>query len=426
MVYCKPMSSIQEALAPIIKLKAYRYLNREFCKAVYQIWRVLIKLGMKTKVIYQDPFRAYRIDPRRIKYAQKREFNPLSSSGRVLNGDWDRPENLVLFEQSDAYQAVRQHFLEHVPWEQTMLYRRAIDKISKGQVLWGCSSRAEYDQRCRGLDQLYLTIKNRGYSSQKELHADRKRSGRWELDEIGTAIGRSGDYVFNNGRHRLSIAQILGLQQIPVNVIARHYLWLEFRREILSYAQKEFQGRVLYPLIHPDLADIDSVNEEDVFDLIDGSLSLSRGKLLDINAHWGYFCHKFEEKGFTCTAIEGSPENLYFLDRLRQAENRQFSVFQGSFFEYAEKLDFDVVLAIDLPQVLLENQEARCLLVRMLKKSEIKELYLGSDASTRPEENVPHFCCNILIPEINRNSSLVKASLAGKTAAGKSIYKLSR
>lgn len=66
---------------------------------------------------------------------------------------------------------------------------------------------------------LYDKIKNAGYQSQKQLRTLRP----W--DEVRVCIGRNGDVLFHDGRHRLAIAKALEIERIPVVVTRIHKSW---------------------------------------------------------------------------------------------------------------------------------------------------------------------------------------------------------
>jgi hypothetical protein len=74
------------------------------------------------------------------------------------------------------------------------------------------------------LDALYQDIKNNGFETQKKLRGGVRKME----DEVVVVIGRNGDLIFNNGRHRLAIAKILDLDKIPVKITLRHKRWVEF------------------------------------------------------------------------------------------------------------------------------------------------------------------------------------------------------
>lgn len=65
-----------------------------------------------------------------------------------------------------------------------------------------------------------------------------------ELYEVTVNVGRDGEFILNEGRHRFSVANALGLSSIPVRVLIRHKEWQQMREEIVS---KENHS-------HPDLA----------------------------------------------------------------------------------------------------------------------------------------------------------------------------
>jgi len=65
-------------------------------------------------------------------------------------------------------------------------------------------------------------------------------------------------------------------------------------------------------------------------------LTAKTGSLLDLSANLGYFCHKFEELGFDCTAVGNSERTRYLLKKLRRAGNKQFSIIEKSLFEGPE------------------------------------------------------------------------------------------
>ncbi|EKE14795.1 MAG: hypothetical protein ACD_12C00296G0001, partial [uncultured bacterium] len=103
--------------------------------------------------------------------------------------------------------------------------------------------------------------------------------------------------LFCNCAHRLAIAKLLGLEKIPIKIVARHPEWIDFRKKVLSYA-KEHKGKIYQPITHPDLSDAPSFHEsDDRFEMIKNNLSMKKGLLLDIGAYWGYFCHRFEDEG---------------------------------------------------------------------------------------------------------------------------------
>jgi len=102
-------------------------------------------------------------------------------------------------------------------------------------------------------------------------------------------IGSEGELIYKNGQHRLSIAKLLNLDKVPIQILYRHKDWLKFRKEILTYIRGKMKGKALRPLLHPDLRDIPSLWSDKRFEMIKKNLNMKKGTLLDIEAHRGYF-----------------------------------------------------------------------------------------------------------------------------------------
>jgi hypothetical protein len=77
------------------------------------------------------------------------------------------------------------------------------------------------------------------------------------LADIQVDIGRDGEILQHNGRHRLWFAQHLDIDKIPVVVIVRHEEWQELRDEIANATSKaNLSDRARRHLDHPDMVDV--------------------------------------------------------------------------------------------------------------------------------------------------------------------------
>jgi hypothetical protein len=237
------------------------------------------------------------------------------------------------------------------------------------------------------LDKLYDDIKQNGIKTQKELKKGSllKENTIKEIEnEMVIYIGSEGELIHRNDQHRLSIAKLLNLDKVPVQILYRHKNWLKFRKEILTYVRREMKGKALQPLLHPDLSHIPSLWSNKRFEMIKQNLTTKKGTLLDIGAHWGYFCHKFEEMGFQCTAMEGSMRNVYFMKKLKRAERLNFNIISKSIFDYKDcenfedDLNFDIVLALNLFNqfVDIEKNDLCFKFAEIFGKIKAKEMYL--------------------------------------------------
>jgi len=190
-----------------------------------------------------DPFTVRRVDPDRIGHvtvytdavdrAQDGERHPAftppdsrfagffraARAGAVLRGEWDRRS--IPFDEYLPYVGLRRHFVDGVDWEDTRYYRRIVECITGGSSLWGRKTEAEFRERCAELDWLYDRIDREGYRSASDLH-----DGKLQYDEVAVNVGRDGRLLFNDGKHRLSIAKALGVDAVPVRVVVRHQSWV--------------------------------------------------------------------------------------------------------------------------------------------------------------------------------------------------------
>ncbi|MGM0606047.1 MAG: hypothetical protein ACQETB_10320 [Halobacteriota archaeon] len=181
-----------------------------------------------------------------------------SLAGTVVGGDWDT--SLRKFEACVVYRSFVAHFEENTPWEATSLFRQAAERFEHGDVLWGCSSVTEFADRCEKLDRLFERVKTDGYKSQSELAADAtlsdptrcNRVHRTIENEILVHIGRDGQFIFTDGRNRLSIAKILGVEEVPVTVLVRHDEWQQ-RKEAIARGDTDPSTIPPTMLNHPDV-----------------------------------------------------------------------------------------------------------------------------------------------------------------------------
>jgi len=391
-------------------------------KLRFRIWRLSIRLKSNdalkiNKIIW--------INPNKIEYISLK-LAPYSNMGRVISGDWDK--SVERFEDLDVYQAFKKRFIYGEKWNTTNFYKRILSEIQKGRILWNCQNKKDFDERLKNIDCLYQIIKINGYKSSKEVPEGFHPVYDPLLteDEVTVNIGRDGELFFNDGRHRLSIAKILNLPKIPVKVVVRHPDWVKLRKELLIFAKMMSKGKLYQPLTHPDLQDIPSHYGSFRFDLIKSNLSLKKGTVLDIGSELGYFCHRFEEEGFDCYAVEHNPTTVYFLNKLKKAEKRKFKIVSESIFEYnrGSELSFDIVLALNIFHHFLKTKKSYEELIILLKRIRTKELFFQSH---KYEESQMKGAYKNFHPEefaqfISKHTNL-KYELIGRTKDNRKIFK---
>ena len=151
-------------------------------------------------------------------------FKDVEKSGLILDGDWDiykRDINCL-----SCFKAFRERFLEGKPWEETIYYNKFMESmISKGAGRGGSKSWSEFKElHLNKWDALYEDIRDNGYKSQKEIN------GRPEV-EIRVGVSRDGELLFIDGRHRLAIANILNIEEMPVVVKVWHRDFIEYIKQ---------------------------------------------------------------------------------------------------------------------------------------------------------------------------------------------------
>ena len=194
-----------------------------------------------------DPYRVYQVNPTDITEFSRRPW-PLWKGmsfdfGRVRGGDWDIRDTPEIspeysrkafdlhyadtFEESVLFRSLESRFVEGVDWSETPIVQRATELIDQDIPAWQQSeSRKDIKDRCAEIDRLYESIQEEGVLSQAELqrrgHVPQTDFIKRKKNEVLCDIGRDGQLLFVNGRHRLAIAKILDLNQVPISILVRH------------------------------------------------------------------------------------------------------------------------------------------------------------------------------------------------------------
>ncbi|MFA9427878.1 hypothetical protein [Natronorubrum sp. A-ect3] len=176
----------------------------------------------------------------------------------ILAGEWDKKstDNEHVLEELDQYwryHSLKNHFEDGVPWEDTEIYEKMLE-VSR----WKGSKKQVQGRLCY-LDKLYNSMKEKGYKTQRELLMEdenvpkKVRYPQPEYHEVAINIGRNGELILDEGRHRVSIAKILGIEKIPVRVLVRHKKWQETKYNV--YTQMHSSPKSLKERYknHPDI-----------------------------------------------------------------------------------------------------------------------------------------------------------------------------
>lgn len=146
----------------------------------------------------------------------------------VSRGNWDK--NAKKFFDSILSKSIASKYKENIDWEETEFFEYCLNRIKSTGGYWhGCTNKEEMMNRFQKIDRIYADIQRNGYKTQPELRSSQRRLDYVDelLNEIVIDIGRDGELLFVDGRHRLTITKILQLERVPVVVDHRHESWLK-------------------------------------------------------------------------------------------------------------------------------------------------------------------------------------------------------
>lgn len=161
-----------------------------------------------------------------------RNFHMRKQRGRVIPGDWDLAPHR--FEDLNVYQAIQDRIQHKTPWEKSLFSQECLNLIKNGRVLWGCKNTDDLQKRFQQLDELIHNINTQGYLPgfiSRFQGEDPKRVSKHPKlsEEITVNVGRDGDLLFQDGRHRLAVAKALKVPAIAIKILVRHPLWCQKR-----------------------------------------------------------------------------------------------------------------------------------------------------------------------------------------------------
>jgi 2-polyprenyl-3-methyl-5-hydroxy-6-metoxy-1,4-benzoquinol methylase len=304
-----------------------------------------------------------------IQWSQKNAWTQ-KNPPRQLGGNWDLLENLDTIDGS-LLTSFRQHFLDGVNWTETYLFRSLTQRINKGLPTGGPKTSDELTRWLDQWDELAIRAKLHDHNSTGSATSE-------SWPEIPIAIRRDGRFAVLENAPTVALATVLGIAKIPCRVVMRHSKWLEFCREFLCHSETLHEGRPYQPCTHVDLANLSSSWSEQRFQLIQECLKGGRGRLMDIGANLGYFCHRAEEIGYDCVAVDPCPKLAFFMERLKQAENKHFEVLCRSILEHPFQESYDVILALNIFHHFLKKEDRHQQLVAMLGRIKTKEMIFQS------------------------------------------------
>jgi len=154
----------------------------------------------------------------------------LNDTVQIINGNWDLKKNLKKFNEDIKHISYYKHFIQNIDWKETPYYKREAERYLKGSIRKEYKNLEDLDLKFKYHDRLYEKIKREGFKTQKEIiqfegyfvNYGRSTIIRKVEDDITVGIGRDGNLIFFDGRHRLNVAKLLNLKKIPVRILVIH------------------------------------------------------------------------------------------------------------------------------------------------------------------------------------------------------------
>jgi len=342
------------SLYDLIKIMPFNNTLIYFIKNICFTYRYrILPFFRKNKDIITD--KIYFISPEKIIYhtnymneGQSEETSiahrviPEKLRGKILEGDWDVSH--YRFDSFYIYKSIKERIIDKKEWSETIFYDRHLDIVNNrhlydNKVYWNIVGEETLMDRCNYIDGLISDIEENGYLLNLQKRTDLL------YDEINVNIGRKGMYLFQDGRHRLSIAKLLKIDKIPVLVLARHKKWGEIRNYLYEYSKSIEREEFYTNLIHPDLEYIKYNSESDkIINVIKNEMQNKTLNVLDINPIIGYYCHCLEASGHNCFAYEMNIQLINIIKALKEYEDRDFTVIETVGKDDLLKLDPEVIL----------------------------------------------------------------------------------
>lgn len=207
-----------------------------------------------------DPWEPIDVDPERIEHYVGARLN--WGLGRIEGGDWDRESDRYALRETATYRGLVERFEEGRDWEETAIYERAKAGFENGRPVRGYDSLDEFRRvRCPYLDELYERIRTEGYRPNRRAGHENPAAADNAFEDAAVhhleplvTIARDGEILLTEGVHRVSIADVLGLDSVPVQVLRRHEQWQEVRDRIHGSSGDPPDLDSIGD--HPDLADV--------------------------------------------------------------------------------------------------------------------------------------------------------------------------
>jgi len=330
------------------------YFKKLIYKVYDKFWFIELLIENKNFDPSKYQINSYKVELKRINFSIHTEDSVVMNLSNLAN-DWDSSDRLIPILETREYNLLESRLIKKLKWEDIGVYKEFSEKIASNESVVGCSDERDFLKFLDTLENTYHNFKPNEF-----------------IESIKVGIDKGGNFVVIDELFIISLLKLLKVKDVTVNVVIRHPLWFKFSSDFLKF--QSIHGELYQPLIHPDLR-LKSSYTDQRFVIISKNLTIKTGSLLDIGANLAYFCHRFEDLGFNCYAVEIRPSNVHYMKKLRDIEGKKFKIINKSIFDLNEKLDFDIVLALNIFHHFLREKELYNKLVQFLNRLNLKVMY---------------------------------------------------
>ena len=130
--------------------------------------------------------------------------------------DWDKKPG-VMFEKLLEFIALKDHYTGKKNWKKSKFAIRNVNYIKSNNSVRGFTNYKDYLlTREKQIDDLFNSIMKKGI-----YHNNASKKKKIGHDNTTVVLTKNSQLYFNNrGHHRLSIAKILKLKEIPIEIVA--------------------------------------------------------------------------------------------------------------------------------------------------------------------------------------------------------------
>ena len=126
------------------------------------------------------------------------------------------PTEPVPFEEHVHVRFALAHWRDGIPWEETGAYDYMLEQIARRGRQDGCFDAEDVKRRYARLDELFETVRREG---RLRTRSELDPAARDEDEGIFVHIGPDGEpAIGDSGKHRMTIAKLLGLDVVPARI----------------------------------------------------------------------------------------------------------------------------------------------------------------------------------------------------------------